>query len=167
MSFRGKGPSLYRRIFFFFSMTSVNYQFMIRRDRLLFFHVVIMMMLNLVQVNSFVPHRSVSLRHLTDEVLSHQARLFARGQYKSGDMKKGPSSSDISDKRKKQLGIVDEREYDLGVALANNTDPFITKLIAGSFITVVIVLLVVGIVLPSLSDYGEGVCNPIRTAGRY
>lgn len=56
--------------------------------------------------------------------------------------------------------------YDLGVALANNTDPFITKLIAGSFITVVIVLLVVGIVLPSLSDYGEGVCNPIRTAGR-
>ena len=34
----------------------------------------------------------------------------------------------INDRRRKELGIGDdEDEYDLGVALNNNTDPFITK----------------------------------------
>ena len=60
----------------------------------------------------------------------------------------------------------DDREYDLDKALETNTDPFITKIIAGSFILVVIALLVVGIVVPSFTDYGEGVCNPITTGGR-
>lgn len=88
--------------------------------------------------------------------------LKARGQQKKQD----PLKSEISDKRKKQLGIVDEREYDLGVALATNTDPLITKIIAGSFILVVIGLLVAGIIVPSLTDYGDGVCNPIKSGGR-
>mmetsp|Transcript_25315 Transcript_25315/g.29815 ORF Transcript_25315/g.29815 Transcript_25315/m.29815 type:complete len:153 (+) Transcript_25315:65-523(+) len=73
----------------------------------------------------------------------------------------------ISDKRRDQLGIPDdEDEYDLGAALNANTDPLITKIIAGSFILVVAALLVAGIIVPSLADYGEGVCNPIKTGGR-
>ena len=39
----------------------------------------------------------------------------------------------INDRRRKELGIADEEdEYDLGVALNNNTDPFITKVRHGS-----------------------------------
>lgn len=73
----------------------------------------------------------------------------------------------LSDQRKKDLGVGDdEDEYDLGVALENSTDPLISKIIAGSFILVVIALLVVGVVIPSLTDYGEGVCNPLLTGGR-
>ena len=53
----------------------------------------------------------------------------------------------IDQKRRNELGISDdEDEYDLDVALKNNTDPFITKVIAGSFILVMIALLVVGLV---------------------
>lgn len=78
-----------------------------------------------------------------------------------------PGGKQISDERRNQLGIPDdEDEYDLGVALNANTDPLITKIIAGSFILVVVALLVAGIILPSLTDYGDGVCNPIKTAGR-
>jgi hypothetical protein len=54
----------------------------------------------------------------------------------------------------------------LGVALSANTDPGITKIIAGSFIWVMIALLVMGLVIPSLTDYGEGVCSPIQNGGR-
>ena len=73
----------------------------------------------------------------------------------------------IDSKRRRQLGIADdEDEYDLDVALNNNTDPGITKIIAGSFILVMIALLVVGLVIPSLTDYGEGVCSPIQNGGR-
>jgi hypothetical protein len=69
--------------------------------------------------------------------------------------------------QQKQLGIADdEDEYDLDVALNNNTDPGITKIIAGSFILVMIALLVVGLVIPSITDYGEGVCSPIQNGGR-
>ena len=60
---------------------------------------------------------------------------------------------------------MDEDEYDLGVALNNNTDPLITKIIAGSLILVIMSLLVVAIVIPSMTDY-EGACNPMLTAGR-
>jgi hypothetical protein len=84
----------------------------------------------------------------------------------SSKMNKQIITNEISQARKKQLGIVDEREYDLDLALERNTDPLITKIIAGSFILVVIGLLVAGIIVPSVTDYGEGVCNPIRTAGR-
>jgi hypothetical protein len=74
----------------------------------------------------------------------------------------------LSDERRKQLGVGDdEDEYDLGVALDTNTDPFITKVVAGSLIVVVFALLVVGVIVPSLTDYSEeGLCNPILTQGR-
>lgn len=73
----------------------------------------------------------------------------------------------ISKERRKQLGINDdEDEYDLYFALDKNTDPFITKLIAGSLIFTIFGLLIAGVVIPSLTDYGEGVCNPLLTGGR-
>ena len=75
--------------------------------------------------------------------------------------------SDLSKKRREQLGVPDgEREYDLGVALDTNTDPLITKIIAGSFILAMIALLVVGVIIPSTADFGEGVCSPIQNGGR-
>jgi len=78
-----------------------------------------------------------------------------------------PVGKQISNDRRRQLGIPDdEDEYDLGVALNTNTDPLITKIIAGSFILVVVALLVAGIIIPSFTDYGDGVCNPITTGGR-
>jgi len=93
--------------------------------------------------------------------------LNAWGQKKKESQDREPLKSEISEKRRKQLGISEnEREYDLGVALETNTDPLITKIIAGSFILVVIALLVAGIVIPSMTDYGEGVCNPITSGGR-
>ena len=61
---------------------------------------------------------------------------------------------------------IDEDEYDLGAALDANTDPFITKVIAGSFIVALAALLVVGVVVPSITDYGDGVCSPIQNGGR-
>lgn len=73
----------------------------------------------------------------------------------------------ISDKRRKQLGIGDaEDEYDLGMALDANTDPIITKIIAGSLILAILGGLVAGIIIPALTDYGEGVCQPLLTGGR-
>ena len=116
-------------------------------------------------VNAFVPQRnlcSITKPVLPPSNIRADISLNAWGQQKKED----PLKSEISDKRKKQLGIVDEREYDLGVALETNTDPFITRIVAGSFILVVIGLLVAGIVIPSLTDYGDGVCNPITTGGR-
>lgn len=76
-------------------------------------------------------------------------------------------SAKLSDKRKKELGVAeDEDEYDLSQALNANTDPLITKLIAGSLIVVVIGLLVVAVVIPLTSDSGDGLCNPILNSGR-
>ena len=73
----------------------------------------------------------------------------------------------INDKRRKQLGIADdEDEYDLDFALDQNTDPLITKIIAGSAILAIISLLVVGLIVPMTTDYGEGVCSPIQSGGR-
>jgi len=73
----------------------------------------------------------------------------------------------ISQERRRQLGILDdEDEYDLGFALESNTDPLISKIIAGSLIVVIIALLTVGVIIPLTTDYGEGVCNPILNQGR-
>jgi hypothetical protein len=73
----------------------------------------------------------------------------------------------LSNERKKQLGVdQDEDEYDLGRALETNTDPLITKMIAGSLIVVIIGLLIVAVIIPSTTDYGEGICNPLLTGGR-
>ncbi|KAL7495907.1 hypothetical protein ACHAWT_006714 [Skeletonema menzelii] len=73
----------------------------------------------------------------------------------------------INQKRRNELGLPEDAdEYDLDVALNNNTDAGITKIIAGSFILVMLALLVVGLVIPSITDYGEGVCSPIQNGGR-
>ena len=73
----------------------------------------------------------------------------------------------IDDKRRKQLGLADdEDEYDLDFALDQNTDPLITKIIAGSAIVAIIAVLVVGLIIPYTTDYGEGVCSPIQSGGR-
>jgi hypothetical protein len=73
----------------------------------------------------------------------------------------------ITDKRRKQLGIPDgDDEYDLGMALRNNTDDTISKIIAGSLIVAILALLVAGIVIPATTDFGEGVCQPLLTGGR-
>ena len=89
--------------------------------------------------------------------------LFAR---KGQPAAKAPTNK-ITSQRRNQLGIADdEDEYDLDKALENNTDPFISKLVAGSLIVVLLGLLIVGVVIPSLTDYGEGVCSPIQNGGR-
>ena len=73
----------------------------------------------------------------------------------------------FSKAQRKKLGMDElDDEYDLGMALDNNTDPLITKIVAGSLIVSVLAALVFGIVIPATSDYGEGVCNPLLTAGR-
>lgn len=73
----------------------------------------------------------------------------------------------LTKKRREELGVSDdEDEYDLYKALDANTDPLISKIVAGSLILVILSLLVVGVVIPSLTDYGEGVCNPLLTQGR-
>lgn len=77
-----------------------------------------------------------------------------------------PSNKMTADRRRK-LGIADdEDEYDLEMALDNNTDPIITKIIAGSLIVSILALLVYGVVIPATADYGDGVCNPLLTGGR-
>lgn len=73
----------------------------------------------------------------------------------------------ISNERRKQLGLPDDAdEYDLDKALENNTDPLITKIIAGSFIITIIALLVVGVIIPYTTIYDDGICNPIANGGR-
>lgn len=73
----------------------------------------------------------------------------------------------LSDKRKKELGVADdEDEYDLSQALNANTDPLITKLIAGSLIVVILGLLTVAVIIPLTSETVDGLCNPILNAGR-
>ena len=68
--------------------------------------------------------------------------------------------------RRKKLGVNDdEEEYDLEMALDNSTDPFITKVIAGSLILSILTLLIFGIVIPATTDYGNA-CNPLLTGGR-
>jgi hypothetical protein len=108
--------------------------------------------------SAFVVTTALPSRHAEDATV---ALLVRKGQ-------PAPTPSNkITSKRRNQLGIADdEDEYDLEKALENNTDPFISKLVAGSLILVLLGLLVVGVLIPSLTDYGEGVCSPIQTGGR-
>lgn len=101
--------------------------------------------------------------------VAHQQFLpvFHYERYTTQHAQRGGVCNMIDQKRRKQLGISeDEDEYDLDVALSANTDAGITKIIAGSFILVMIALLVVGLVIPSITDYGDGVCSPIQNGGR-
>ena len=93
---------------------------------------------------------------------------FSQQYAKMNDRKLGDNNKImISNKRRQQLGIPDgEDEYDLDKALEMNTDPLISKIISGSLIVAILVLLVVGVIVPSLTDYGEGVCSPIQSGGR-
>ena len=82
------------------------------------------------------------------------------GNNKKNDQERVPGGEKISKERRAQLGInADEDEYDLYFALDQNTDPVITKVIAGSFILVMIALLVYAVVIPSLTVYDEGICR--------
>ena len=112
------------------------------------------------QASAFVPPygRTVTNFNRAADLLRLSARKPEFGQ---------PGQKKISSKRRQQLGIGDdEDEYDLGVALSTNTDDTISKIVAGSFILVMIVLLVVGVVIPSVTDPGEGFCSPIQNGGR-
>jgi hypothetical protein len=113
-------------------------------------------------VDSFIlsPHCSKAYSQTTTRAVTSKARttLWA---------KKNNNNSKISPQRRQQLGIADdEDEYDLDRALERNTDPLISKIVAGSLILVILGLLIVGVVVPSLTDYGEGVCSPIQNGGR-
>jgi len=97
----------------------------------------------LPSVHAFAPQsyqRSAVLHttHLDDGRLQQQQQQ----QHASSSLLRA-----INNKRRKELGLPDDAdEYDLDVALNNNTDAGITKIIAGSFILVMIALLVVGLV---------------------
>ena len=74
----------------------------------------------------------------------------------------------MNKKRREQLGLEDgDDENDLDQALRNNTDDTISKIIAGSLIVTLSGLLIWGLVLPQVTDYGgDGVCVPARNGGR-
>uniref|UniRef100_A0A7S1G363 Uncharacterized protein n=1 Tax=Corethron hystrix TaxID=216773 RepID=A0A7S1G363_9STRA len=98
--------------------------------------------------------------------LSTRLHIFGFGRNDDdGDDVAAPPK--FTNDRRQKLGMEDEdAEYDLDAALDNNTDPLITKVIAGSLILALVSLLVVGVVVPSITDYGEGVCSPIQNGGR-
>jgi hypothetical protein len=113
---------------------------------------------------AFAPTKPTKVASMT-KTSSSSLYIFNNKKKNSGSNEGGKKM--ISGSRRKKLGIAeDEDEYDLGMALDNNTDPFITKVIAGSFILAVIALLVAGIIIPATTDYGEGVCQPLLTGGR-
>ena len=93
--------------------------------------------------------------------------IFGRGNKNDDDGDALLPGKKMTVSRRKKLGVNDdEEEYDLEMALDNSTDPLITKIIAGSLIISIIALLVVGLVIPATTDYGDGVCNPLITGGR-
>jgi hypothetical protein len=126
----------------------------------LFFAVLAMMTLvPVLPINAFCPavisHRQI---HSLTSLKARQARKISENE------KPNPK---MNSARRKKLGVADdEDEYDLDIALENNTDPFITKVIAGSLILAITGLLVAGVIVPATTDYGEGVCNALLTGGR-
>lgn len=93
-------------------------------------------------------------------------RISRVNSHISGISRVNSHLSGISPKRREELGLTDEDdEYDLGVALANNTDDTISKIIAGSLILAIASLLVVGLVIPNTTDFGQA-CVPSKHAGR-
>ncbi len=104
-------------------------------------------------------------RHVPSLVRESQIMLAKRTARKISDNE--VQNKKISNDRRRKLGIADdEDEYDLDIALDNSTDPFITKVVAGSLILTILALLVAGIIIPATTDYGDGVCNPLLTGGR-
>jgi hypothetical protein len=81
---------------------------------------------------------SLSTSHYCDAFLiqtpTTTSSSVARLDAKKPPPQRGPTNSMTADRRKK-LGIADnEDEYDLEMALDNNTDPIITKIIAGRYV---------------------------------
>ena len=73
---------------------------------------------------------------------THLSKIACKHQH--GERQQGHHM--IDQRRREQLRLADDDdEYDLGVALNTNTDAGITKIIAGSFILIMIALLVVGL----------------------
>ena len=116
------------------------------------------------------PQRIVGVSAPSSSSSSSLEMIFGRGN-KNDDVDKEEKQfipgKKINIAQRKKLGMNDdEEEYDLNVALENSTDPFISKLIAGSLIVSIFSLLIYAIVIPATTDYGEGVCNALLTGGR-
>ena len=116
------------------------------------------------------PQRIVGVSAPTSSSSSSLEMIFGRGNKNDAvdkEEKQFIPGKKINVAQRKKLGMNDdEEEYDLNVALENSTDPFISKLIAGSLIVSIFSLLIYAIVIPATTDYGEGVCNALLTGGR-
>ena len=116
------------------------------------------------------PQRIVGVSAPTSSSSSSLEMIFGRGNKNDvvdKEEKQFIPGKKINVAQRKKLGMNDdEEEYDLNVALENSTDPFISKLIAGSLIVSIFSLLIYAIVIPATTDYGEGVCNALLTGGR-
>ena len=84
----------------------------------------------------------------------------------SSSARAGPLFSKLSKKRRNQLGIEGDEDYDLSYALDANTDSLISKILVGSLTVVIIAFLVVAVINPLTANYDEGICSPIQNAGR-
>ena len=116
------------------------------------------------------PQRIVGVSAPSSSSSSSLEMIFGRGNKNDAvdkEEKQFIPGKKINIAQRKKLGMNDdEEEYDLNVALENSTDPFISKLIAGSLIVSIFSLLIYAIVIPATTDYGEGVCNALLTGGR-
>jgi hypothetical protein len=75
----------------------------------------------------------------------------------------------IKKDRRDQLGLgAEDDEYDLQMALDNNTDRTIVKIVAAAAFVSIVGGLVVGVLLPLLdgSQASEGFCVPAQNGGR-
>ena len=122
------------------------------------------------QSSRIQPQRVAVVSAPTSSSSSSLEMIFGRGNKNDAvdkEEKQFIPGKKINIAQRKKLGMNDdEEEYDLNVALENSTDPFISKLIAGSLIVSIFSLLIYAIVIPATTDYGEGVCNALLTGGR-
>ncbi len=120
-------------------------------------------------VRGFSSNAALSIRSRRSKTFATTASNARFGVFSTTTIQKTTTlfaeKSKFSQKRREQMGIDDDDEYDVSVAISANTDSTITKIVAGSLIVVVIALLVVAVIIPSFQDYG-GQCNPILTQGR-
>jgi hypothetical protein len=144
-----------------------------QRMNAILFSVLMMTIICFLSVDGFsmIPRRTATAT--TTAAASSKLVLAARNNNNNNNNNRQaqqqvpPRINKMTNERRKKLGVNDdEDEYDLDMALNNNTDPIITKIIAGSLIVSIMALLIYGIVIPATTDYGEGVCNPLLTGGR-
>ena len=129
-------------------------------SKLYIFLAIVLVMVFSSSTVAFSPSPVSTCRHTVLSSTNLQARVPRKIKDNDIPVRK------INNQRRKQLGIADdEDEYDLDFALENNTDPFISKVIAGSLIVTITALLVAGIVIPATTDFGDA-CVPLLTGGR-